>query len=104
MNRTMENDWQFSNHLCQTSSKSSQATNMKNAKNSMLASRLRSSISIPMYADLLPIVMKKASYENTLFCHFYSLCINEENESDIWNNIALKNESNDGKYEKQSVQ
>ena len=28
----MENDWQFSNHLCQTSSKSSQATNMKNAK------------------------------------------------------------------------
>ena len=52
----------------------------------MLASRLRSSISIPMYADLLPIVMKKASYENTLntlFCHFYSLCINEENESDI---------------------
>ena len=57
--------------------------------------------------DLLPIVMKKASYGNTLntlFCHFYSLCISEENESDIWNNIALITESNDGKYEKQSVQ
>ena len=50
MNRTMENDWQFSNRLCQTSSNSSQATNMKNAKNSMLASRLRSSVSILTYA------------------------------------------------------
>ena len=44
MNRTMENDWQFSNHLCQTSSKSTQVTNMKHAKNS---SRLRSSVSTP---------------------------------------------------------
>ena len=43
--------------------------------------------------DLLPIFMKKASYGNilnTLFCHFYSFCISEENESDIWNNMALK--------------
>ena len=41
----------------------------------------------------LPIFMKKASYGNTLntlFCHFYSFCISEENESDLWNNIALK--------------
>ena len=90
----MENDWQLSYHLCRTSRKSSQATNMKNAKNSMLVSRLRSSVSdhqLPAVAlgaqtDLLPIVMKKASYGNTLktlFCHFYSLCISEENESDI---------------------
>ena len=28
----MENDWQFSNHVCQTSSKSTQGTKMKHAK------------------------------------------------------------------------
>ena len=36
----------------------------------------------------------------SLFCNFYSfcICISEENESDIWNKIALINESNDGKW------
>ena len=36
----------------------------------------------------------------SLFCNFYSfcICISEENESDIWNKIALMNESNDGKW------
>ena len=28
-----------------------------------------------------------------LFCNVYSFCISEENESDIWNKIALINES-----------
>ena len=28
----MENDWQFSNHVCQTSSKSTQGTKMEHAK------------------------------------------------------------------------
>ena len=28
-----------------------------------------------------------------LFCNVYSFCISEENESDIWNRIALINES-----------
>ena len=36
----------------------------------------------------------------SLFCNFFSFCIriSEENESDIWNKIALINESNDGKW------
>ena len=34
----------------------------------------------------------------SLFWNFYSFCISEENESDIWNKIALINESNDGKW------
>ena len=50
-------------------------------------------VALGAQTDLLPIFMKKASYGNilnTLFCHFYSFCISEENESDIWNKIALK--------------
>ena len=36
----------------------------------------------------------------SLFRNFFSFCIriSEENESDIWNKIALINESNDGKW------
>ena len=34
----------------------------------------------------------------SLFWNFHSFCISEENESDIWNKIALINESNDGKW------
>ena len=62
----MENDWQFSNHLCQTSSKSTQVTNMKHEKNSMLADRGINEESLARHF----------SQTSTVTCLSYCICRN----------------------------